>query len=51
MIFRYAFVRYHNVDDAIEAFKEHFNTVIESRSIIVRFKRQKGNLIESIQTI
>lgn len=41
---RYAFIRYHSVEEAMEAFKKTFNLLIESRSLIVRFRRQKGNV-------
>lgn len=41
---RYAFVRFLNVDDAIKAYKSTFNTLYESRSLIVRFRRMNGNV-------
>lgn len=41
---RYAFVRFANVDDAIQAYKSAFNTLYESRSMIVRFRRINGNV-------
>lgn len=41
---RYAFIRFNSVDDAIKAYKEHHNLVLDSRSIIVRFRRQKGQI-------
>ncbi|XP_071455667.1 zinc finger homeobox protein 4-like isoform X2 [Hetaerina americana] len=39
---RYAFVRYNAVETAIEAFRSTHNLVLDSRSIIVRFRRQRG---------
>ncbi|XP_049838576.1 uncharacterized protein LOC126284042 isoform X3 [Schistocerca gregaria] len=39
---RYAFIRYNTVDEAIEAYKSTHNLVLDSRSIIVRFRRQRG---------
>lgn len=41
---RYAFVRYESVDDALLAYRQTFNLIIESRTIIVRFRRQKGTV-------
>lgn len=41
---RYAFVRYETVDEALTAYRETFNLIIESRTIIVRFRRQKGTV-------
>lgn len=41
---RYAFVRYEAIDDAIKAYRETYNVIIESRTIIVRFRRQKGGV-------
>lgn len=41
---RYAFVRFRNADDAFEAYKKNVNGVIESRSIIVRFRRVSPTL-------
>ncbi|PSN38107.1 hypothetical protein C0J52_00843 [Blattella germanica] len=41
---RYAFIRYNSVDDAIQAYRDSHNLVLESRSIIVRFRRQRGHL-------
>lgn len=41
---RYAFVRFSNVDDAIRAYKSTFNTLYDSRSMIVRFRRMNGNV-------
>lgn len=41
---RYAFVRYESVDDALVAYRQTFNLIIESRTIIVRFRRQKGTV-------
>lgn len=32
------------MDDAIKAYKENHNLVLDSRSIIVRFRRQKGQI-------
>lgn len=39
---RYAFIRFGNVEDAIEAYKRTVNMLIESRSMIVRFRRING---------
>ncbi|XP_058456742.1 uncharacterized protein LOC131434116 [Malaya genurostris] len=36
---RYAFIRFHNADDAIGAFKANLNKVIDGKNIIVRFRR------------
>lgn len=36
---RYAFIRYHNVADAIAAYRNMVNTEIEGRSLIIRFRR------------
>ncbi|KAK3921679.1 Protein painting of fourth [Frankliniella fusca] len=41
---RYAFIRFNSVDEAIKAYKENHNLVLDSRSIIVRFRRQKGQI-------
>lgn len=41
---RYAFIRFNSVDDAIKAYKDNHNLVLDSRSIIVRFRRQKGQI-------
>ena len=41
---RYAFIRFNSVDDSIKAYKENHNLVLDSRSIIVRFRRQKGQI-------
>ncbi|XP_055378348.1 uncharacterized protein LOC129610053 [Condylostylus longicornis] len=41
---RYAFIRYNNVEDAMEAYKRTYNTPIGNRSLIVRFRRSKGNI-------
>ncbi|XP_062544365.1 uncharacterized protein LOC134211489 [Armigeres subalbatus] len=39
---RYAFIRFHNVADAVAAFKANFNKVIEGKNIIVRFRRHNA---------
>lgn len=39
---RYAFVRFSNVDDAISCYKRTVNMLIDSRSMIVRFRRING---------
>ncbi|XP_058838330.1 uncharacterized protein LOC131694008 [Topomyia yanbarensis] len=36
---RYAFIRFHNADDAIGAFKVNLNKVIDGKNIIIRFRR------------
>ncbi|VVC40987.1 RNA recognition motif domain [Cinara cedri] len=41
---RYAFIKFLNAEDAINAFKEKYNLVIDSRSVVLRFRRSKGNL-------
>lgn len=48
---RWAFVKFANVDDAIEAYKMTVNSMMDDRSLIVRFRRSKnknsnGNLNE-----
>ncbi|KAL5287177.1 Pof family protein [Megaselia abdita] len=40
---RWAFVKFANVDDAIEAYKMTVNTMMDNRSLIVRFRRVKNN--------
>ncbi|XP_076384740.1 RNA binding domain-containing protein painting of fourth isoform X1 [Megalopta genalis] len=40
---RYAFMRYNSVDDSISAYKQAHNLMWDTRSIIVRFRRQRGN--------
>lgn len=40
---RYAFVRYTYVDESIAAYKKAHDLMWDTRSIIVRFKRQRGN--------
>ncbi|XP_012273009.1 RNA polymerase II-associated factor 1 homolog isoform X2 [Orussus abietinus] len=40
---RYAFMRYNSVDESISAYKEAHNLMWDTRSIIVRFRRQRGN--------
>ncbi|XP_065074158.1 uncharacterized protein Pof isoform X2 [Ochlerotatus camptorhynchus] len=39
---RYAFIRFHNVNDSIAAFKANFNKVIDGKNIIVRFRRHNA---------
>lgn len=41
---RYAFVRYCNVEEAMDAFRNTVNLAIEARSLVVRFRRKKGNV-------
>lgn len=41
---RYAFIRYNNIEDSMEAFRKTFSLEIDSRTLIVRFRRQKGNV-------
>lgn len=41
---RWAFVRFANVDDAIEAYKMTVNSMMENRSLNVRFRRVKNNI-------
>ncbi|XP_055535223.1 uncharacterized protein LOC129724379 isoform X3 [Wyeomyia smithii] len=36
---RYAFIRFHNVDDAIAAFESNINKIIDGKNIIIRFRR------------
>ncbi|XP_060859069.1 uncharacterized protein LOC132936367 [Metopolophium dirhodum] len=41
---RYAFLKFSNAEDAIQAYKEKYNLVIDSRSVVLRFRRkQNGN--------
>ncbi|XP_015123840.1 uncharacterized protein LOC107045937 [Diachasma alloeum] len=40
---RYAFIRYANVEDSIAAYKQAHDLMWDTRSIIVRFRRQRGN--------
>ena len=40
---RYAFIRYNSVDEAISAYKQAHDLMWDTRSIIVRFRRQRGN--------
>ncbi|XP_037945376.1 uncharacterized protein LOC119677886 [Teleopsis dalmanni] len=44
---RYAFVRFDCVDAAIEAYMKLYNTTMESRSLIVRFRRTKSTISSS----
>lgn len=41
---RYAFIKFSNAEDAIQAYKEKYNLVIDSRSVVLRFRRGKGNV-------
>lgn len=41
---RYAFIRYQSIEDSLAAFRQTYNLVLESRSLIVRFRRQKGTV-------
>ncbi|CAK9832400.1 Protein painting of fourth [Anthophora retusa] len=40
---RYAFIRYNSVDESISAYKQAHDLMWDTRSIIVRFRRQRGN--------
>lgn len=40
--FRYAFIKFLTVEEAMEAYKSALNMQIASRSIILRFRRHKG---------
>ncbi|KAF7388128.1 hypothetical protein HZH66_010895 [Vespula vulgaris] len=40
---RYAFIRYNSVDESIAAYKQAHDLMWDTRSIIVRFRRQRGN--------
>lgn len=41
---RYAFIRYDNVEDSIAAFKRAFETDLGPRSLVIRFRRKRGNI-------
>lgn len=41
--YRYAFIRYNSVDESISAYKQAHDLMWDTRSIIVRFRRQRGN--------
>lgn len=43
-LLRYAFIKFSNAEDAIQAYKEKYNLVIDSRSVVLRFRRGKGNV-------
>ncbi|XP_057337423.1 uncharacterized protein LOC130675644 isoform X2 [Microplitis mediator] len=40
---RYAFIRYTSVEESIAAYKQAHDLMWDTRSIIVRFRRQRGN--------
>ncbi|XP_011504632.1 PREDICTED: myb-like protein X [Ceratosolen solmsi marchali] len=40
---RYAFIRYNSVDESISAYRQAHDLMWDTRSIIVRFRRQRGN--------
>ncbi|OXU25692.1 hypothetical protein TSAR_012611 [Trichomalopsis sarcophagae] len=40
---RYAFIRYNSVDESIAAYRQAHDLMWDTRSIIVRFRRQRGN--------
>ncbi|KAJ8669055.1 hypothetical protein QAD02_000314 [Eretmocerus hayati] len=40
---RYAFIRYNSIDESIAAYKKAHDLMWDTRSIIVRFRRQRGN--------
>jgi len=44
LLLRYAFIKFSNAEDAIQAYKEKYNLVIDSRSVVLRFRRGKGNV-------
>lgn len=41
---RYAFLHYDSVEDSMEAFKSTYNLTIDARSLVVRFRRNKGSV-------
>lgn len=41
---RYAFLHYDTVEDSMEAFKSTYNLTIDARSLVVRFRRNKGSV-------
>lgn len=41
---RYAFIRYDNVEQAIEAFKSASRMDLGPRSLVIRFRRKRGNV-------
>lgn len=41
---RYAFIKYKTVDEAIDSFKKSINMAFSSRSVVVRFRRYRGNV-------
>lgn len=41
---RWAFVKFENMEDAIEAYKSTVNTMMDNRSLIVRFRRLKNSV-------
>lgn len=41
--YSYAFIRYNSVDESISAYKQAHDLMWDTRSIIVRFRRQRGN--------
>lgn len=41
---RYAFLHYDNVGESMEAFKSTYNLTIDARSLVVRFRRNKGSV-------
>lgn len=41
---RYAFLHYDNVEESMEAFKSTYNLTIDARSLVVRFRRNKGSV-------
>ncbi|XP_046747629.1 uncharacterized protein LOC124412067 isoform X2 [Diprion similis] len=40
---RYAFIRYNSVEESISAYRQAHDLMWDTRSIIVRFRRQRGN--------
>lgn len=41
--YRYAFIRYNNVEESIAAYKQAHELMWDTRSIIVKFRRLRGN--------
>lgn len=41
---RYAFLHYDTVEDSMDAFKSTYNLTIDARSLVVRFRRNKGSV-------
>lgn len=41
---RYAFIRYENVTDSIAAYKSAYDMDLGPRSLVIRFRRKRGNI-------